>query len=47
MSDVTRILKAIDFGFRSQYSIFLCRLPAADFVRLKIRLYDIFNLEED
>ena len=36
-----------DFGFRRQYSVFLCRLTAADIVRLKSRLYDIINLEED
>jgi len=36
-----------DFGFRRQYSVFLCRLTAADLVRLKSRLYDIINLQED
>jgi CRISPR-associated protein Cas2 len=36
-----------DFGFRRQYSVFLCRLDAADLVRLKSRLYDIIKLEED
>jgi CRISPR-associated protein Cas2 len=36
-----------NFGFRRQYSVFLCRLSAADLVRLKSRLYDIINLEED
>ena len=36
-----------DFGFRRQYSVFLCRLSALDLVRLKSRLYDIINLEED
>jgi CRISPR-associated protein Cas2 len=36
-----------DFGFRRQYSVFLCRLAATDLVRLKSRLYDIINLDED
>jgi CRISPR-associated protein Cas2 len=36
-----------DYGFRRQYSVFLCRLTATDLVRLKSRLYDIINLQED
>jgi CRISPR-associated protein Cas2 len=36
-----------DFGFRRQYSVFLCRLSAHDLVRLKNKLYDIIDLEED
>lgn len=36
-----------DFGFRRQFSIFLCRLTAHDLVRLKSRLYDIIKLDED
>jgi CRISPR-associated protein Cas2 len=36
-----------DFGFRRQYSVFLCRLAAVDLVRLKSRLYDIIDLAED
>jgi CRISPR-associated protein Cas2 len=36
-----------DFGVRKQFSVFLCRLSAADFVRLRSRLYDLVNLEED
>jgi CRISPR-associated protein Cas2 len=36
-----------DFGYRKQYSVFLCRLSATDFVRLRSRLYDIINLNED
>jgi CRISPR-associated protein Cas2 len=36
-----------DFGFRRQYSVFLCRLSAHDLVRLKSKLYDIINLDED
>jgi CRISPR-associated protein Cas2 len=36
-----------DFGVRRQYSVFLCRLSATDFVRLRSRLYDLIHLEED
>ncbi len=36
-----------DFGFRRQYSVFLCRLTATDLVRLKSRLYDIIKHDED
>jgi CRISPR-associated protein Cas2 len=36
-----------DFGIRRQYSVFLCRLTAADLVRLKSRLYDFINRLED
>ena len=36
-----------DFGVRKQLSVFLCRLSTTDFVRLKSRLYDIVNLDED
>jgi CRISPR-associated protein Cas2 len=36
-----------DFGFRRQYSVFLCRLAAVDLVKLKSRLYDLINLQED
>jgi CRISPR-associated protein Cas2 len=36
-----------DFGFRRQYSVFLCRLSPTDLVRLKSRLYDLINLKED
>ena len=36
-----------DFGYRKQLSVFLCRVSATDFVRLRARLYDIIDLEED
>jgi CRISPR-associated protein Cas2 len=36
-----------DFGTRKQYSVFLCRLSATDFVRLQARLYDLIDLQED
>ena len=36
-----------DFGVRKQYSVFLCRLSATDFVRLRNRLYDLIDLGED
>ena len=36
-----------DYGVRKQYSVFLCRLTATDFVRLRARLYDLIDLKED
>jgi len=36
-----------DFGVRRQYSVFLCRLSATDLVRLRSRLYDIIDLQQD
>jgi CRISPR-associated protein Cas2 len=36
-----------DFGYRKQLSVFLCRLSATDFVRLRSRLYDLIHLEQD
>lgn len=36
-----------DYGFRKQYSVFLCRLSATDFVRLRNRLHDIIKRDED
>ena len=36
-----------DFGLRRQSSVVLCRLTAADAVRLKSRLYDIIDLDRD
>src|SRR5437764_2446489 len=36
-----------DFGYRRQLSVFLCRLSATEFVRLRTRLYDLIDLEED
>jgi CRISPR-associated protein Cas2 len=36
-----------DYGARKQFSVFLCRLSTTDFVRLRSRLYDLINLEED
>jgi CRISPR-associated protein Cas2 len=36
-----------DFGYRRQYSVFLCRLTAVNQVRMKSRLYEIINLEQD
>jgi CRISPR-associated protein Cas2 len=51
ISDPKRLRKVAttceDFGTRKQYSVFLCRLSATDFVRLRSRLYDIIHLEED
>lgn len=36
-----------DYGVRKQLSIFFCRLSTTDFVRLRSRLYDLINLQED
>lgn len=36
-----------DYGFRRQLSVFLCRVSATDFVRLRSRLYDLIDLAED
>lgn len=36
-----------DFGIRKQFSVFLCRVTATDFVRLRSRLYDLIDLEQD
>ncbi|MBX9622593.1 MAG: CRISPR-associated endonuclease Cas2 [Gemmataceae bacterium] len=36
-----------DYGYRKQLSVFLCRVSATDFVRLRSRLYDLINLAED
>jgi CRISPR-associated protein Cas2 len=30
-----------------QYSVFFCRLAVVDLVRLKSRLYDVVNLDQD
>jgi CRISPR-associated protein Cas2 len=51
ISDPKRLRKVAtaceDYGRRYQYSVFLCRLSATDFVRLRSRLYDLIHLEED
>ena len=36
-----------DFGYRKQLSVFLCRLSATDFVKLRSRLYDLIDLKKD
>jgi CRISPR-associated protein Cas2 len=51
ISDPKRLRKVAtcceDFGVRKQLSVFLCRLSATDFVRLRFRLYDLIHLKED
>ena len=51
ISDPKRLRKVAtvceDFGYRKQFSVFLCRLSATDFVRLRSRLYDIIHLDKD
>jgi CRISPR-associated protein Cas2 len=46
-SFVGRAAVCKDFGVRKQLSVFLCRLSATDFVRLRSRLYELLKLEED
>ncbi len=36
-----------DFGLRKQFSVFFCQLTAQDLIRLKSRLYDVINLDQD
>ncbi len=36
-----------DYGVRKQYSVFLCRLSATDYVRLRARLYELIDLKMD
>ena len=51
ISDPKRLRKVArtceDFGYRKQFSVFLVRVSATDFVRLRTRLYDIINLDDD
>jgi CRISPR-associated protein Cas2 len=51
ISDPKRLHKVArtceDFGYRKQLSVFLCRLSATDFVRLRSRLYDLIHMEQD
>jgi CRISPR-associated protein Cas2 len=51
ISDPKRLRKVAscceDFGVRKQLSVFLCRLSATDFARLRGRLYDLIDLRED
>jgi CRISPR-associated protein Cas2 len=51
ISDPKRLRKVAatcqDFGYRKQFSVFLCRLSATDFVRLKTRLYEVIHQEQD
>lgn len=51
ISDPKRLRKVArcceDFGYRKQLSVFLVRVSATDFVRLRSRLYDIISLTED
>ena len=51
ISDPKRLRKVAtaceDFGYRKQLSVFLCRLSATDYVRLRSRLYDVIELKSD
>jgi CRISPR-associated protein Cas2 len=51
ISDPKRLRKVArtceDFGLRRQYSVFFCRLTPTNLVRLRSRLYDVIDLEDD
>jgi CRISPR-associated protein Cas2 len=51
ISDPKRLRKVAticeDFGRRTQLSVFLCRLSATEFVKLRSRLYDVIDLQRD
>ncbi len=36
-----------DYGYRKQYSVFLVRVSATDFVKLRSRLYETIDLTAD
>ena len=36
-----------DFGLRRQFSVFFCRLSPTDLVRLRGRLHDVIDPDED
>ena len=43
-----RVAKACeDYGYRRQLSVFLVRVSATDYVRLRARLYDAIDQQED
>ena len=51
ISDPKRLRKVAtcceDFGVRKQFSVFLCRLSATEFAKLRTRLYDLIDLQAD
>ena len=51
ISDPKRLRKVAhcceDYGYRRQLSVFLCRLSATDFVKLRTRLYDLIDRAAD
>ncbi len=51
ISDPKRLRKVAtaceDYGARRQLSVFLMRLSATDFVRLRVRLYELIDLKAD
>jgi CRISPR-associated protein Cas2 len=51
ISDPKRLRKVAtcceDFGVRKQLSVFLCRLSATEFARLRARLYDLIDWQKD
>jgi CRISPR-associated protein Cas2 len=51
ISDPKRLRKVAaaceDYGYRRQLSVFLVRVSATEFVRLRTRLYDLIDLQRD
>jgi CRISPR-associated protein Cas2 len=51
ISDPKRLRKVAriceDHGIRYQYSVFICRLNATSYGKLRARLYEVLNLTED
>ena len=51
ISDPKRLRKVAkiceDFGYRRQLSVFFVLVSATEFVRLRTRLYEAINLDED
>jgi CRISPR-associated protein Cas2 len=51
ISDPKRLRKVAraceDYGHLKQYSVFLCRLPVTQYVKLRARLYDLSDLATD
>lgn len=51
IADAKRLRKVAraceDFGLRRQFSVFFCRLSSTDLIRLRVRLYDVIDLDKD
>ena len=45
LNKIRKVFK--EFGFRSQYSVFICKIQDTDFLVLKNRIEDIMDKKED